>query len=87
ISLLLNITADHLDRYENNLEKYAASKFRIAENQEQDDWMIYHGDDPVIGEKLSSLKKKDTNPNYLLFHPYGKYRRELLYETERLSLN
>ncbi len=47
-SLILNITPDHLDRYQNSFEKYAASKFRITDNQDQNDFFIYNYDDPVI---------------------------------------
>jgi UDP-N-acetylmuramoylalanine--D-glutamate ligase len=48
ISILLNITPDHLDRYENSFEKYTNSKFRIIENQTSKDNFIYNADDPVI---------------------------------------
>lgn len=60
ISLLLNITPDHLDRYGNSLEKYAAAKFRITENQNEDDWVIYNFDDPMIKNHVESLKKKSV---------------------------
>jgi len=45
ISVLLNITQDHMDRYEHSMEKYAASKARIFENQRGDDVLIYNHDD------------------------------------------
>jgi UDP-N-acetylmuramoylalanine--D-glutamate ligase len=45
ISVLLNITQDHMDRYEHSMEKYAASKARIFENQCGDDVLIYNQDD------------------------------------------
>lgn len=48
IALLMNITPDHLDRYDNDFEKYVASKFRIAMNQTEDDYFIYDADDEVI---------------------------------------
>lgn len=67
ISLLLNITPDHLDRYENDFSKYAASKFRITENQTGRDWFIYNGDDPTIADHVKSLKKKDDAPRMLAF--------------------
>ncbi|HLG04443.1 MAG TPA: UDP-N-acetylmuramoyl-L-alanine--D-glutamate ligase [Bacteroidia bacterium] len=47
IAILTNITPDHLDRYENSLEKYAASKFRISQNQQPDDAFIYCRDDQM----------------------------------------
>ncbi|TNE66218.1 MAG: UDP-N-acetylmuramoyl-L-alanine--D-glutamate ligase [Bacteroidetes bacterium] len=49
IAVLLNITPDHLDRYEYSMELYAGAKFRIAENQNSTDVFIYNEDDPVIG--------------------------------------
>jgi UDP-N-acetylmuramoylalanine--D-glutamate ligase len=48
IAVITNITPDHLDRYEYQFEKYIASKFRIAMNQTEDDYLIYDADDPVI---------------------------------------
>lgn len=67
IGLLLNITADHLDRYENDFSKYAASKFRITENQTSRDWFIYNYDDPTIAGHVKSLKKKADAPQLLAF--------------------
>lgn len=55
ISILLNITPDHLDRYEYSMDKYAASKFRICMNQSDEDYFIYNADDPVINEKLKLM--------------------------------
>jgi UDP-N-acetylmuramoylalanine--D-glutamate ligase len=46
IAVLLNITPDHLDRYDYKLENYAASKFRISQNQTAGDYFIYCADDP-----------------------------------------
>jgi UDP-N-acetylmuramoylalanine--D-glutamate ligase len=78
ISVLLNITADHLDRYEGSLQKYAAAKFRIMDNQTTDDWIIYHMDDPVIHEKMQTVVKKKSLPAFWLFHHAGTYNRELI---------
>ena len=52
IAILTNITPDHLDRYDYKFENYIASKFRIVENQTEDDYFIYDADDPVIAEWL-----------------------------------
>mgnify|MGYP003632526817 CR=1 FL=1 len=52
IAVLTNITPDHLDRYEYDFEKYIASKFRIAMNQTEEDYLIYDADDPVIVDWL-----------------------------------
>ncbi|MDC0257139.1 UDP-N-acetylmuramoyl-L-alanine--D-glutamate ligase [Crocinitomicaceae bacterium] len=53
IALLMNITPDHLDRYDNKMENYIASKFRITQNQSANDWLIYNFDDPNITEIIS----------------------------------
>ena len=47
VAVLTNITADHLDRYDYSMEKYAAAKYRIAKNQRPSDAFIYHAADPV----------------------------------------
>ncbi len=46
IALLLNITPDHLDRYDHRMENYVASKFRITQNLRPEDLFVYNGDDP-----------------------------------------
>jgi UDP-N-acetylmuramoylalanine--D-glutamate ligase len=48
VAVLLNITEDHLDRYDYQFEKYIHSKFRITENQLSTDHFIYCADDPII---------------------------------------
>ncbi len=56
IAVLLNITPDHLDRYDYKFENYINSKFRIAMNQTKDDYLIYDADDEVINEWLKNNK-------------------------------
>ena len=56
IAVLLNITPDHLDRYDHKMENYIDAKFRITRNQTAEDAFIYWNDDPVINEKLRSLQ-------------------------------
>jgi UDP-N-acetylmuramoylalanine--D-glutamate ligase len=55
IAVLLNITEDHLDRYDYKFENYINSKFRIIENQKEEDFFIYNLDDEVITKKLETL--------------------------------
>src|SRR5690606_34758125 len=55
ISILLNITPDHLDRYEYSIEKYAISKFRIAQRQNGDDYFIYFQDDLIIQKYIKPV--------------------------------
>ncbi len=52
IAILLNITPDHLDRYDYKFENYAAAKMRIIQNQTAEDSFIYWNDDPVIKDEL-----------------------------------
>jgi UDP-N-acetylmuramoylalanine--D-glutamate ligase len=54
IGILLNITPDHLDRYEYKMENYVASKFRITQNQTAADYFIYCADDPETIEGMAS---------------------------------
>ncbi len=60
IAILLNVTPDHLDRYGYSMERYTASKFRIAMNlQPQDDFIVYAGD-PVIRDYLAKHPQKGS---------------------------
>jgi UDP-N-acetylmuramoylalanine--D-glutamate ligase len=52
IAVLMNITPDHLDRYDYDLQKYIDSKFRITLNQGKSEYLIYWADDPVISKEL-----------------------------------
>ncbi len=52
IAIITNITPDHLDRYNYKFENYIASKFRIAENQTENDYFIYDADDQVLTDWL-----------------------------------
>lgn len=54
IGVLLNITPDHLDRYGYDLNKYAASKLRIAQNMSGADYFIYNNDDDIIRNAFDS---------------------------------
>lgn len=52
IAILLNITPDHLDRYDFKMQNYVDSKMRILQNQMSDDAFIYWNDDPIVKEEL-----------------------------------
>ena len=52
IAVLLNITPDHLDRYDNNMQNYADAKMRILQNQTEEDAFVYWADDPIIQKEL-----------------------------------
>lgn len=52
IGVLLNITPDHLDRYNYQMQNYVDSKFRLLQNQDEEDHFIYFEDDPIIKAEL-----------------------------------
>lgn len=56
IAIILNITPDHLDRYENTMEKYADSKFRILQNMTEKDHFIYYNEDEWIQKGIKKSK-------------------------------
>ena len=58
IAILTNITPDHLDRYEYNMQLYVNSKFRILQNQTAEDFFIYNADDPIINAELEKRSIK-----------------------------
>jgi UDP-N-acetylmuramoylalanine--D-glutamate ligase len=53
IAILTNISPDHLDRYAYNMQNYVDSKFRILQNQTENDWFIYNFDDPIIQAEIA----------------------------------
>ena len=72
IALILNITPDHLDRYEYDFDKYAAAKFRIAENQQKDDILILNQEDEAT---IKYLEQNTINPRTIYItmsdHPHN----------------
>lgn len=60
IAILLNITPDHLDRYEYNFQNYVDSKFRITQNQTAEDAFIFWENDPVIKAELAKRNVQST---------------------------
>lgn len=58
IAVLTNITPDHLDRYDYKLENYIKSKFRITQNQKEEDYFIYHFDDEITTNNLNLIQGK-----------------------------
>ncbi|MCT1532331.1 UDP-N-acetylmuramoyl-L-alanine--D-glutamate ligase [Sphingobacterium daejeonense] len=69
VAVILNITPDHLDRYEYKMENYVASKFRMVQNQKETDYFIYCKDDP---ETVAALDKHPTAAMHLPFTLEGK---------------
>ena len=65
IAILLNITPDHLDRYDYKFQNYVDAKFRITRNQTADDAFIYWAEDPVIDREMKRIQLGAT------LYPYG----------------
>lgn len=84
IAVLTNITPDHLDRYENKLENYIASKFRIAENQSAEDYFIYDFDDELIKPWLEKHPVKSEKMPFSLQH---KMENGAYIENENIIVN
>ena len=54
VAVLLNVTPDHLDRYDDDFDRYAAAKLRLVANLRPDDWAVYNWDDPTVREHVPS---------------------------------
>lgn len=65
VAILLNITPDHLDRYDFKFQNYVDAKFRITRNQTADDAFIYWAEDPIIDREMKRLQLGAT------LYPYG----------------
>ncbi|MDR2804574.1 MAG: UDP-N-acetylmuramoyl-L-alanine--D-glutamate ligase [Dysgonamonadaceae bacterium] len=62
IAVLLNITPDHLDRYNYEMQNYVDSKLRILQNQTANDAFIYWNDDPIVAQEIEK-----RNPSVTLY--------------------
>lgn len=58
VSVLMNITPDHLDRYGHNMQNYIDSKFRVIQNQTKSEFFIYCADDEIIRKEIKKRKIK-----------------------------
>ncbi len=70
VAVIMNITPDHMDRYDHKMENYVAAKFRILRNQTKDDFFIYWQDDPVVTSQISAVQAE------ALRLPFGEMREE-----------
>lgn len=71
IAVLLNITPDHLDRYDNSMQKYTDAKMRILQNQTGQDAFIYWADDPIIKRELEKYDIKAVQCPFSLLKEKG----------------
>jgi UDP-N-acetylmuramoylalanine--D-glutamate ligase len=84
IAVLLNITPDHLDRYDYKLENYAASKFRVTRNQTADDVFIYCADDP---ETIKGMAQRSFAARQLPFSIEKKIEQGAYIEKDNIVIN
>lgn len=71
IAILLNITPDHLDRYNYEMQNYVDAKFRILQNQTAKDAFIYWNDDPIIAREIAKRHPKATLYPFAETHETG----------------
>ena len=84
IAILLNITPDHLDRYDYKMANYAASKMRITQNQRPEDHFIYCADD---AETIKVLKGAKVNSKMLPFSIRKKVEEGAYLEGSNIHIN
>jgi UDP-N-acetylmuramoylalanine--D-glutamate ligase len=84
IAILTNITPDHLDRYEYNMQLYVNSKFRILQNQTEEDFFIYNADDPIIN---AELEKRSIKAQLLPFSLTKTFEKGAYVENKQLIIN
>ena len=60
IAVMLNITPDHMDRYDHKMENYTRAKFRITRNQKSDDYFVYWLGDPIVTAQVKALQLEAT---------------------------
>ena len=70
IAVLMNITPDHLDRYDYKMQNYIDAKFRIIQNQTDDDAFIFWMDDPVIQQELTKYRVHGR------YYPFAEHRED-----------
>lgn len=71
IAILLNITPDHLDRYNYEMQNYVDAKFRIIQNQTEKDAFIFWNDDPIIAREIKKHHPKATLYPFAEIHEEG----------------
>lgn len=76
ISLILNITPDHLDRYNNSFDEYIQAKLKITGNQNENDFFIYNADDTNIKINLKNNKVQELAFSLKSDLPAGAFYRE-----------
>jgi len=84
IAIITNISPDHLDRYDYDYGKYIAAKFRITENQTEEDFLIYDADDEAI---TNWLKMNKTKAQLLPFSMTKTFENGAFATEENININ
>ncbi|SNQ44440.1 MULTISPECIES: UDP-N-acetylmuramoyl-L-alanine--D-glutamate ligase [Cellulophaga] len=83
IAIITNITPDHLDRYNYEFDNYITSKFRIAENQTEDDYLIYDADDEVL---VSWLEKHPVKSKLIPFSLIKQFKEGVCLKNNKIHI-
>ena len=84
VSILLNITPDHLDRYNYEMQNYVDSKLRIIQNQSENDWFIYNADDETI---VNEIKKRMPKVKLAPFSIKTKQEQGAFADEKQITIN
>ncbi|HJX72298.1 MAG TPA: UDP-N-acetylmuramoyl-L-alanine--D-glutamate ligase [Bacteroidales bacterium] len=84
IAILLNITPDHLDRYDYDIQNYVDSKMRIAQNLSEDDYFIYCSDDEIT---IRELERIVMRAKQLGFTQKEKKQQGAYIENDQMKIN
>jgi UDP-N-acetylmuramoylalanine--D-glutamate ligase len=84
IAILLNITPDHLDRYQYSLERYADAKLKIAKNSGKEDHFIYNADDEVVAQ---AMQRNPTKAKKIPFSQQKEFAEGAFINSQSLNIN
>ena len=83
IAILLNITADHMDRYDYNMQNYVDSKFRITQNLTEEDYFVFCSDDEITVKELERIVSRAVHLPYA----YEKKEDDVAWVDEREKIH
>jgi len=84
IGILLNITPDHLDRYEYQMQNYINSKFRLVQSMKQENHFIYYGDDAIL---KTEVQKRALIPNTIVVSLKGESNSSAYFDGSQMSFS
>lgn len=84
VSILLNITPDHLDRYNYEMQNYVDSKLRVIQNQTENEWFIYNADDETI---VNEIKKRMPKVKLAPFSIKTKQEQGAFADEKQITIN